>query len=66
MALTQRYIVNEHPWVSTALLALGSFSVARVVYQTLSVLLQTFVLPGKSVRLESTTKPYSQLIHNFS
>ena len=42
-------IVRYQPYVATLLLALGSVSFLRVVYQTLSVLLQTFFLPGNSV-----------------
>uniref|UniRef100_A0A0W0EX79 Very-long-chain 3-oxoacyl-CoA reductase n=1 Tax=Moniliophthora roreri TaxID=221103 RepID=A0A0W0EX79_MONRR len=41
---------NKHPWPATVLLALGSLSVAKVVYQALSVLLQTFVIPGTSLK----------------
>ncbi|KDR75273.1 hypothetical protein GALMADRAFT_249268 [Galerina marginata CBS 339.88] len=43
-------LVREQPYVVGLLLALGSVSVLRVVYQTLSVLLQTFVLPGYSLK----------------
>lgn len=31
------------------ILALGTLSLGRLLYQALSVLLQTFVLPGKNV-----------------
>ncbi|TFK44454.1 3-ketoacyl-CoA reductase [Crucibulum laeve] len=40
----------DQPYLSTFLLALGSISVARVIYQTLTVLLQTFVLPGTNLK----------------
>jgi hypothetical protein len=42
--------VKTSPWWLSALLALGSFGVGRFAYQTLSVVLQTFILPGTSVR----------------
>ncbi|KAJ2931300.1 hypothetical protein H1R20_g5822, partial [Candolleomyces eurysporus] len=43
-------LLHQQPTLTTLLLALGSFSAIRVVYQTLSVFLQTFVLPGKSLK----------------
>ncbi|KAF8070405.1 3-ketoacyl-CoA reductase [Lyophyllum atratum] len=43
-------LVREQPYLSVFLLALGFFSVARLVFQTLSVLLQTFVIPGKNLK----------------
>jgi len=43
-------IVREKPCLAAALLALGSFSALRVIYQTLSVLLQTFVLSGANLK----------------
>ncbi|KAF9453965.1 hypothetical protein P691DRAFT_790378 [Macrolepiota fuliginosa MF-IS2] len=42
-------MIHDQPYVSSVLLALGTFTVARLLYQTLSVLLQTFVLPGQSL-----------------
>ncbi|KAF7328865.1 Very-long-chain 3-oxoacyl-CoA reductase [Mycena venus] len=42
--------VKTSPWWLSALLALGSFGASRFAYQTLSVLLQTFFLPGTNVR----------------
>ncbi|KAJ7640422.1 3-ketoacyl-CoA reductase [Mycena polygramma] len=42
--------VESSPWWLSVLLALGSFGAARFAYQTLSVLLQTFVLPGTSLK----------------
>ncbi|KAJ3569603.1 hypothetical protein NP233_g4951 [Leucocoprinus birnbaumii] len=42
-------LIHSKPYVSYTLLALGTLSVIRVLYQTLVVLLQTFVLPGKSL-----------------
>ncbi|KAF8893897.1 3-ketoacyl-CoA reductase [Infundibulicybe gibba] len=47
---TSLAIIRENPWLASVLLALGTFSVARVVYQTCVVLLQTFVLPGESLK----------------
>ncbi|KAF5386193.1 hypothetical protein D9615_002289 [Tricholomella constricta] len=44
------FLVRDQPFMSTFLLVLGALSVARIVYQTLSVLLQIFVLPGKNVK----------------
>ena len=43
-------LVRENHGLTVFLLALGSLSFARVLYQTLSVLLQIFVIPGKNVR----------------
>ncbi|KAJ3508039.1 hypothetical protein NLJ89_g5970 [Agrocybe chaxingu] len=43
-------LLRSKPWLAAALLAFGTFNVARIVYQTLSVLLQIFVLPGKSLK----------------
>ncbi|PPQ89733.1 hypothetical protein CVT25_014134 [Psilocybe cyanescens] len=42
--------LRDQPYAATILLALGSVSFLRVVYQTLSVLLQTFVLPGANLK----------------
>ncbi|KAJ7911601.1 3-ketoacyl-CoA reductase [Mycena leptocephala] len=42
--------VKTSPWWLSALLALGSFGVGRFAYQTLSVVLQTFILPGTSLK----------------
>ncbi|KAF8635192.1 hypothetical protein AX17_003968 [Amanita inopinata Kibby_2008] len=42
--------VSKRPIVSAFLLALGALSVARLVFQTASVLLQTFVLPGTNLK----------------
>ncbi|KAK7473003.1 hypothetical protein VKT23_001107 [Stygiomarasmius scandens] len=42
--------VEQYPIPATLLLSLGSYSIAKVLYQTLSVLLQTFVLPGTSLK----------------
>ncbi|KAJ6470664.1 3-ketoacyl-CoA reductase [Mycena vitilis] len=47
--LSLQSFLEPFPWWISALLALGSFSVARFAYQTSSVLLQTFVLPGTSL-----------------
>ncbi|KAF7328863.1 Very-long-chain 3-oxoacyl-CoA reductase [Mycena venus] len=41
--------VKTSPWWLSALLALESFAVSRFAYQTLSVLLQKFVLPGTNL-----------------
>ncbi|XP_006460874.1 hypothetical protein AGABI2DRAFT_192460 [Agaricus bisporus var. bisporus H97] len=43
------YLAHHWQYPSLVLLALGALSVLRLLYQTLSVLLQTFVLPGKSL-----------------
>ncbi|GLB37365.1 putative component of the microsomal membrane bound fatty acid elongation system, which produces the 26-carbon very long-chain fatty acids (VLCFA) from palmitate [Lyophyllum shimeji] len=43
-------LVRERPYLSAFLLALGALSVSRLVYETLSVLLQTFVIPGKNLK----------------
>ena len=43
-------LVPENHGLTILLLALGSLSLARFLYQTLSVLLQIFVIPGKNVR----------------
>ncbi|RDB24900.1 Very-long-chain 3-oxoacyl-CoA reductase [Hypsizygus marmoreus] len=50
------YLARDQPYVSTFLLALGSFAVVRVVYQTLSVLLQTFIIPGTNLKRFGSTK----------
>jgi len=47
--------VEQYPIPATLLLSLGSYSIAKVLYQTLSVLLQTFILPGTSVSRSMTT-----------
>ncbi|KAF8160872.1 3-ketoacyl-CoA reductase [Crassisporium funariophilum] len=43
-------LIREQPYVLGFLAVLGSFSVARFAYQTLSVFLQTFVLPGTNLK----------------
>ncbi|KAI8994060.1 3-ketoacyl-CoA reductase [Trametes punicea] len=43
-------LVTDYPKVALFLLAVGSFSVARFAFKTLFVLLQTFVLSGKSLK----------------
>ncbi|KAG7090974.1 hypothetical protein E1B28_010041 [Marasmius oreades] len=43
-------LTRIYPWPVTFLLAVGSLSIAKIVYQTLSVILQTFVLPGTSLK----------------
>ncbi|KAG6857735.1 hypothetical protein H0H87_004151 [Tephrocybe sp. NHM501043] len=43
-------LTREQPYLSSFILALGSLSIARLVYQTLSVILQTFVIPGKNLK----------------
>jgi len=43
-------LLRDQPYAAALLLALGSVSLLRVVYQTASVLLQTFVLPGNSLK----------------
>ncbi|KJA20003.1 hypothetical protein HYPSUDRAFT_68770 [Hypholoma sublateritium FD-334 SS-4] len=43
-------LFNDQPYVATVLLALGTISAARVVYQTVSVLAQTFILPGTNLK----------------
>ncbi|KAF8637980.1 hypothetical protein AX16_010612 [Volvariella volvacea WC 439] len=47
---TIKAFLHERQCITTLLLAVGTLSVARVLYQTLSVILQTFVLPGKSLK----------------
>jgi 17beta-estradiol 17-dehydrogenase / very-long-chain 3-oxoacyl-CoA reductase len=42
--------VVDHPWAATFLIALGAFSFARFAVKSVLVFLQTFVLPGQSVR----------------
>jgi len=42
--------VNNEPSLAAVLLAVGSFTLARFIFQTLSVLLQTFVLPGQNLK----------------
>jgi len=42
-------LLAERPWLSTLLLVLGSFSVARLALKTVSVLTQTFILPGANL-----------------
>ncbi|PFH46720.1 hypothetical protein AMATHDRAFT_69236 [Amanita thiersii Skay4041] len=42
-------LVSEKPVLSALLLALGTLSLARLVFQTLSVLCQTFILPGANL-----------------
>ncbi|KAJ8076913.1 hypothetical protein PM082_001336 [Marasmius tenuissimus] len=43
-------LVKAYPWPAAFLLAVGSLSIVKVVYRTLSVILQTFVLPGTSLK----------------
>ncbi|KAF8995497.1 3-ketoacyl-CoA reductase [Cyathus striatus] len=43
-------LVNSRPCVATFLLAVGSLALFRLAYQTLSVLLQTFILPGTNLQ----------------
>ncbi|KAH9894806.1 3-ketoacyl-CoA reductase [Cubamyces lactineus] len=43
-------LVTDYPKVALFLLAVGSFSVARFAFKTLFVLLQTFVVSGKSLK----------------
>ncbi|THU89383.1 3-ketoacyl-CoA reductase [Dendrothele bispora CBS 962.96] len=42
--------VEQYPIPATVLLSLGTYSIAKVLYQALSVILQTFVLPGTSLK----------------
>ncbi|KAF8198042.1 3-ketoacyl-CoA reductase [Pholiota molesta] len=42
--------LRDQPYFATLLLGLGTISAARILYQTLSVLLQTFVIPGTSLK----------------
>jgi len=42
--------VHEQPWWTTFLLVVGSFSVAKLVYRTTSMFLQTFLIPGISLQ----------------
>ncbi|KAF7293211.1 Very-long-chain 3-oxoacyl-CoA reductase [Mycena chlorophos] len=42
--------VKSSPWWISALVALGSLGAAKFAYQSLSVFLQTFVLPGTSLK----------------
>ncbi|KAK2464197.1 hypothetical protein APHAL10511_003654 [Amanita phalloides] len=42
--------VSEWPTASALLLTLGALTVARFVFQTMSVFLQTFLLPGTSLK----------------
>ena len=44
-------LVTQCPTFTLFLLAVGGFSVARLALKTLFVLLQTFVVSGKSVRV---------------
>lgn len=50
-------IKNLWPFVAPPLLALGFISAAQHVYRTLSVLLQTFIIPGISVSFVIFTRP---------
>ncbi|KIK09300.1 hypothetical protein K443DRAFT_453266 [Laccaria amethystina LaAM-08-1] len=43
-------LVRDQPYLSAFLIVLGSISVGRLIYQTLSVVLQTFILPGTNLR----------------
>lgn len=40
---------EDQPWLSLFFFAVGSLSIARVVYQSAVVLFQTFVVPGTSL-----------------
>ncbi|KAK7028350.1 very-long-chain 3-oxoacyl-CoA reductase [Favolaschia claudopus] len=42
--------LKTSPWWLSALVALGSFGASRFAYQTLSVLLQTLILPGTNLK----------------
>ncbi|KAF9460745.1 3-ketoacyl-CoA reductase [Collybia nuda] len=44
------FITRDQPYILLFLLALGSYSVARVIFQSLHVFLETFVLPGISLQ----------------
>jgi hypothetical protein len=61
--------VNESPKFLVFLAGLGAFSLASFGFRTLSVLLQTFVLPGKRVCLLSISyqhyhyKPLNSSLH---
>lgn len=48
-------IVTEHPYIAVLLLALGSLSLAKFIIKTLRVFAQTFILPGKSVRVYASS-----------
>ncbi|EMD37738.1 hypothetical protein CERSUDRAFT_114366 [Gelatoporia subvermispora B] len=50
MVTTTQQLTADHPWLSLALLIFGSVSLAHFALKTASVLLQTFVLPGKNLR----------------
>ena len=41
--------VTDHPWLTTGLLALGTFTFAKFFFKAFGVILQTFVLPGTNV-----------------
>ncbi|KAG6884998.1 hypothetical protein C0993_006649 [Termitomyces sp. T159_Od127] len=43
-------LAREQPYLSAFVLVLGALSVTRLFYQTLSVLLQIFVIPGKNLK----------------
>jgi len=42
--------VNDEPRFAAVLLVLGSLVLARFTFQTLSVIIQTLILPGQNVR----------------
>ncbi|KAJ7216273.1 3-ketoacyl-CoA reductase [Mycena haematopus] len=42
--------LKTSPWWLSALLALGAFGAGRFVYQTVSVIVQTFILPGTNLK----------------
>jgi len=42
-------LVRDQPYLAALLLVLGTVRVARTIYQTLSVLFQTFILPGTNL-----------------
>ena len=46
-----RTLVTDYPKLTLFVLAVGGFSVARFALKTLFVLLQSFVLSGKSVQI---------------
>ncbi|KAF5345348.1 hypothetical protein D9758_008464 [Tetrapyrgos nigripes] len=42
--------VEQYPIPATLILSLGTYSIAKIIYQTLSVFLQTFILPGANLK----------------
>lgn len=55
MHVQLNHLVRDQPYLSAFLIVLGSISVGRVIYQTLSVVLQTFILPGTNVWIRCIT-----------